>query len=91
LVLHHGDAGPLQVAVNTEGIIGLDPSGTRVRYRTETAPGSAGAPCFDINWELVALHEGRDSSGVNVGVPISRIVRHLEEQHLVDELYRELV
>lgn len=30
-------------------------------YNTYTAPGSAGAPVFDINWEVVALHHAGKS------------------------------
>jgi hypothetical protein len=91
LILHHANGGPLRVAVSAQGLIGLNEAGTRVRYKTDTAPGSAGAPCFDVNWELLAIHQGSDASGVNEGVPISMIVRHLDETGVLPSVYRATV
>lgn len=34
----------------------LDPSGTRMRYDTESDRGTSGAPCFNQNFALVGMH-----------------------------------
>lgn len=34
----------------------IDPSETRIRYNTNTAPGTSGAPCFNHQFQLVGLH-----------------------------------
>jgi hypothetical protein len=91
LILHYGGAGPLLVAVSVDGQVGRNDTGTRVRYKTKTAPGSAGAPCFDVNWELLAVHQGRVASGIYEGVPISMIVRHLDKTDALAYLYRPTV
>jgi V8-like Glu-specific endopeptidase len=37
----------------------FDKSETRLRYNTETAPGSSGAPCFDRLFRLVGIHNAK--------------------------------
>jgi cellulose synthase operon protein C len=75
----HPLAGPLQVATSAEGSIGLDPTGTWLRYKVNTQPGSSGAPCFDANWELVAMHQ-RTQAGTGRGLATSAIVHDLRSQ-----------
>jgi hypothetical protein len=58
---------------------------TRVRYRVNTEPGSSGSPCFDRNWDIVALHHAgayKDDAKdrFNQGIPIGRIVADLRSQ-----------
>src|SRR5262249_24116586 len=55
-IVQHPEARPLELALDTEAIIGVNGNGTRVRYRTNTERGSSGSPCCDANWDLVALH-----------------------------------
>jgi V8-like Glu-specific endopeptidase len=87
-ILQHPDARPLELALDTEAIIGISANRTRVRYRTNTQRGSSGSPCFDAEWNLVALHHGGDPSygdlsekgDWNQGVLFDVIVRRLNEQ-----------
>jgi hypothetical protein len=58
-ILQHPEGRPLQVAMDSEGVIGLSPDRMRLRYRTATLPGSTGSPCFNVNWDLVAIHQRR--------------------------------
>ncbi|WP_160939430.1 trypsin-like serine peptidase [Teichococcus coralli] len=46
----------------------LDSSATRLRYNTETAPGTSGAPCFNGNYRLVGMH---NASVLKQGVAIA--------------------
>lgn len=87
-VLSHDREGNLKVAVDVNGIVGFDAATGRVRYLTKVELHSAGAPCFDLNWELVALHQRRDPSGVNEGVALSAILRELEATGVAEALYR---
>jgi Trypsin-like peptidase domain/Effector-associated domain 1 len=78
LIMQHPNAGPLKLAVDTAGVIGLNANGTRVRYATNTDPGSSGSPCFDIQWKLIALHHYGDPlhgkvPQYNQGIPIAKI------------------
>jgi hypothetical protein len=77
-VFQHAEGGPLKVSMNTDGIAHLSPDGRRLFHRTDTLPGSSGAPCFDNDWRLVAMHHAR-SLQLNEGIPVSRIRRWLEE------------
>jgi signal transduction histidine kinase len=45
-----------------------DRSKTRIRYTTETDPGSSGAPCFNQKFELIGMHNAdyRPDGGVSV-------------------------
>ncbi len=89
LIVQHPDAKPLKLAFDTEAIININENGTTVKYKTNTEPGSSGSPCFDINWNLVALHRSGDPSynpAYNAGSPFSAICARLEKQGLLEEL-----
>jgi len=57
-VLHHPDGGPLRLSIGP--LLDLNTDGTRLRHAVNTAPGSSGAPCFDVGLALVAMHQGGD-------------------------------
>ncbi len=82
LILQHPKADPLKLAFDTNAIISLNGSKTRVTYRTNTEPGSSGSPCFNLNWDLVALHHAGDPDSVapqyNQGIPLKGILELLE-------------
>ncbi|WP_424097397.1 effector-associated domain EAD1-containing protein [Moorena producens] len=85
-ILQHPKAEPLKLAFDTEAIITINDNGTMVKYKTNTEPGSSGSPCFDINWNLVALHHSGDPSwnpSYNAGSPFSAICARLEKQGLL--------
>jgi V8-like Glu-specific endopeptidase len=87
-IVQHPDARPLALALDMEAVIGVTGNGTRVRYRTNTEPGSSGSPCCDANWNLVALHHvGDPKYGLltkkgdwNQGVLFDAIVRRIKER-----------
>ncbi|NEO74777.1 effector-associated domain EAD1-containing protein [Moorena sp. SIO4G3] len=88
-ILQHPKAEPLKLAFDTEAIITINDNGTMVKYKTNTEPGSSGSPCFDINWNLVALHHSGDPSwnpSYNAGSPFSAICARLEKQGLLTDL-----
>jgi hypothetical protein len=60
LIAQHPEGAPLKLALDTDGVIGENANATRVRYETNTEPGSSGSPCFDLNWVLIALHHYGD-------------------------------
>jgi hypothetical protein len=78
-IVQHPAGGPLKLALDTQAILGLNANQTRVRYRTNTETGASGSPCFNSNWDLVALHH----SGIvkfNEGIPINSIVTLLKQR-----------
>jgi hypothetical protein len=85
LILQHPQKQPLKLAMGTDS--GANANNTRVRYTTNTLPGSSGSPCFNINWQLVALHHAGDPNydgfhkpQYNQGIPIDRIQAYLAKQ-----------
>ncbi|MGI2908756.1 effector-associated domain EAD1-containing protein [Tolypothrix sp. VBCCA 56010] len=83
LIVQHPNAQPLKLALDTEAIISINENGTTVKYKTNTEPGSSGSPCFDINWNLVALHHSGDpdwNPTYNAGTPFSAICSRLEKE-----------
>jgi hypothetical protein len=79
-ILQHPDGRRMKLALDTSAVIGANPDGTRVRYRTHTEGGSSGSPCFDANWNLVALHHAGDPDyskfhrpEYNQGIPVAAI------------------
>jgi hypothetical protein len=77
LIVQHPDGTPMKLALDTQAIIGHNQNGTRLRYRTNTDPGSSGSPCFTMDWEAVALHHYGDPKWAdplfNQGVPIDLV------------------
>jgi hypothetical protein len=90
-ILQHPDGRPLELAIDTNAVTATVPSAgpaTRVRYRTNTEPGSSGSPCFDANWNVVALHHSGDPKyekfgrkpEYNEGIPMAAIRQLLDER-----------
>lgn len=77
LIVQHPKGAPLQLAIDTSAIISVNADRALVIYRTNTQPGSSGSPCFDANWQLVALHHSGDpdysTPKYNAGTPIDTI------------------
>jgi len=68
--------GSLKLALDKNAVCSINDNRTRVSYATKTAAGSAGSPCFDINWGLIALHHHNDPK-FGQGIPIGRIREQL--------------
>jgi V8-like Glu-specific endopeptidase len=81
MIAQHPDGSPLKLALDMQSVISVNDNGTRVRYATNTEPGSSGSPCFDLDWSLVALHHLGDPAWrepkFNQGVPASIIRKRL--------------
>jgi hypothetical protein len=90
LIVQHPEGGPMKLAMDTQAVIGINPNGTRVQYRTNTDPGSSGSPCFTMDWDIVALHHYGDPSWqnplFNQGVPITLIRQRIESNGFANTL-----
>jgi V8-like Glu-specific endopeptidase len=85
-IIQHPGGGPKQVALSFD-VVAFVGAG-RLQYLTDTLPGSSGAPVFDRNWNLVALHHsggwlvepGSSEKRVyyrNEGILVDRIIDQL--------------
>jgi hypothetical protein len=97
LILQHPAGDPLKLAMRMDASPAPLPDNnapTRVRYTTRTEHGSSGSPCFDIDWNLVALHHIGDPKYAqfkmkpdwNEGIPFVAIMRLLDKHGLTNEL-----
>jgi hypothetical protein len=55
-IIQHPEGGFKQIAIAGNVISGSDPKS--LRYVTSTMQGSSGAPVFDDDWRVLALHQG---------------------------------
>lgn len=83
-IVQHPKGEPLKLALDNQAILDVNANGTRVTYRTNTEPGSSGSPCFDQNWNLVALHHSGDPDQFaptwNEGIPFGKILALLKKR-----------
>jgi trypsin-like peptidase len=81
LIMQHPEGTPMKLALDTQAVVGPNGNGTRIRYRTNTDPGSSGSPVFTMDWDIVALHHCGDPKWqkplFNQGVPIELIRRRI--------------
>jgi Effector-associated domain 1/Trypsin-like peptidase domain len=82
LIVQHPEEHPLKLALDTDGVLGVNANHTRLTYGVNTLGGSSGSPCFTFNLELVALHHaGSRAFAVkrNEGIPIAAVAKHLRD------------
>lgn len=85
IVQRPGFAERLQLVIETQAYIKQNGRGTRVFYHTNTDKGASGSPCFDMDWNLIALHNGHVPElnlvyKANSGIPAALIRQLLTER-----------
>lgn len=103
-IIQHPGGEPKQIAIRASQVITLDPTDIPgvdldhfIHYSTDTEPGSSGAPVFNDQWQVLALHHkavpaasadaAQDADPVwiaNEGVRISAIFELLERNRFAD-------
>ena len=79
-LIHHPRGEPVQISEVGQLVL-VDP--TFIHHNIEADHGSSGAPIFDVDWHVIALHRGRLSlsrptpPGITEGIPISRIWKEI--------------
>lgn len=74
IVLHHPERHPMKRSIETRSIVDYLPILKRIRHQTSTSEGSSGAPCFDAQWQLIAMHTAAEIHAErNQAVPITLI------------------
>ena len=90
LIVQHPEGAPMKLALDTQAVIGRNGNGTRIRYRTNTEPGSSGSPVFTMDWDLVGLHHYGDPRWqkplFNQAVPIELVRMRIEKNGSGDAL-----
>ncbi len=77
IIVQHPRGDPVRFAIDTSAVEAYKHAGLRLRYRTNTEAGSSGSPCFNMDFDLVALHHlgdpGRPPPTFNQGIPIAHV------------------
>lgn len=58
-ILQHPEGTEMKVSLSNNGVVKTNESEGLVLYVNQTKRGSSGSPCFDSDWNLVALHHKR--------------------------------
>ena len=83
-LLHHPGGEAMRVSTTDAGVTSVLDGPGFLQYVTRSAPGSSGAPCFDDDWHVVALHHAertKSFGSVGEGILIDRI-REQIQSHL---------
>ena len=83
IIIQHPDKKPMKVAIGLGEIMGSDSQRQRVRYSLNTMEGSSGSPCFDDNFDWIALHNMGDPNyypAYNQGIVALRIMEDLAKK-----------
>jgi len=84
-IIQHPGGGPKQIALTANQVVSLFEH--RLKYTTDTLPGSSGSPVFNDAWKVVALHRAGgnlvtnqrgDRMFANEGVLMARILERLK-------------
>ncbi len=79
ILAHHPNREPLRISTGSVTGHSID----QLYYEVDTSLGSAGAPVFNANMELVAIHQHRSAdrqTGSSEGTLLSAIVDHLRRE-----------
>ncbi len=86
LIAQYALYGPLKIVMDTRAVVGTAREGTRIQYTAKTQPGGTGAPCFNADWVLVAMHHrrldepGGRKSEIREGIAITAIRDELKRK-----------
>lgn len=86
IIIQHPDKQPKKIAIGLKKIVGCDPKRQRVRYKVNTMGGSSGSPCFDHEFNLIALHNMGDedwNDKYNQGILIENIFNDLQSKNIL--------
>lgn len=81
-VLQHPEGESMKIVFGTKGITGVYEEEGLIQYISRTSTGSSGSPCFNDDWQLVALHHAQRATTFGVvceGILFSAIYPQIED------------
>jgi hypothetical protein len=81
-ILQHPGGEALKLALSGDGVESVFPEKGLVQYSTRALGGSSGAPCFNDDWQVVALHHAQRSRSfgtIREGILIRSILPEIEQ------------
>jgi len=83
MIPQHPDGRPLELAFGA--LLQYNKAANRVKYDTNTEPGSSGSPCLDISLQPFALHHASGPAKTldyNQGVPLREIIKLMKQRNV---------
>jgi V8-like Glu-specific endopeptidase len=80
-VIQHPAGETMKIALSSNGRASVDDESGLIQYVSKTAGGSSGSPCFNNNWDLVAIHHAEISTlwgSRREGILYSRIYERIK-------------
>jgi endonuclease G, mitochondrial len=81
-ILQHPQGDTMKLAINDNGITGIHSTTGFIQYVTRTQGGSSGAPCFNEDWKVVALHHAQRAKSfgtIREGILFSAIYEEIKK------------
>ena len=81
-ILQHPQGTTMKLAINDNGITGIYQSEGLIQYVTRALGGSSGAPCFNDDWKVVALHHAERAKSfgtIREGILFSAIYDRIKD------------
>lgn len=75
-ILHHPNGETMKITPSSNGITGIYQKQGKIQYVSNTSAGSSGSPCFNDDWQVVALHRAkktRNFGAIGEGILFSAI------------------
>jgi len=72
----------MKLVLSVDGVRDIYPDRHVVHYRSRTAGGSSGSPCFDDDWRLVAVHRAersRPTGSIREGVLFHDVLEAIKD------------
>ena len=81
-ILQHPGGDPMKLGYCDDGVSWIDEKGRLIQYATRAQSGSSGSPCFNENWDLVALHHAqrlKSFGSIREGILFSAIYAEIQK------------
>lgn len=81
-ILQHPEGASMKIAISSNAIANIFPDSGLIQYVTKTSPGSSGSPCFNQDWQVVALHHAQRAThfgSIREGILLNSIYKQIRE------------
>ena len=81
-ILQHPQGASMKIAISSNAIANIFPDSGLMQYVTKTSSGSSGSPCFNEDWQVVALHHAQKAThfgSIREGILLSSIYQEIKQ------------
>jgi len=81
-ILQHPEGNTMKLAISSNGVTGVYEDAGYIQYVNRTSPGSSGSPCFNDDWDIVAIHHAvrsRFAGAIGEGILMRTIYTKIKD------------